>query len=114
MKRRLSLARALVNDPDSDLPGRADHRARSAGPALDLGAAASGCVAEGKTILLTTHFMDEAERLCQRVGRDGSRAASSPKSLRSELVLRHIEPQVVEVYGDGARILGAGARTGAM
>ena len=58
-------------------------------------------LAEGKTILLTTHFMDEAERLCGRLAvMDHGRmiASGSPR----ELVDRHIEPQVVEVFGDSA------------
>jgi lipooligosaccharide transport system ATP-binding protein len=45
--------------------------------------------------------MDEAERLCHRLAvMDRGRliAQGSP----SELIRRHIEPQVVEVYGDGA------------
>ena len=53
------------------------------------------------TIFLTTHFMDEAERLCSRLAvMDHGRmiAQGTPR----ELVERHIEPQVVEVFGDGA------------
>ena len=45
--------------------------------------------------------MDEAERLCHRVAiMDRGRiiAEGAPR----ELIDRHIEPQVVEVYGDGA------------
>ena len=58
-------------------------------------------LAQGKTIFLTTHFMDEAERLCHRLAiMDRGRiiAQGAPR----ELIARHIEPQVVEVYGDGA------------
>jgi lipooligosaccharide transport system ATP-binding protein len=55
----------------------------------------------GKSILLTTHFMDEAERLCDRLlvldhGR--KLAEGSPRAL----IAQHIEPEVVEVYGPGA------------
>ena len=56
---------------------------------------------EGKTIFLTTHFMDEAERLCDRLSvLDHGRivASGAPR----DLISQHIEPQVVEVYGDGA------------
>jgi lipooligosaccharide transport system ATP-binding protein len=47
--------------------------------------------------------MDEAERLCDRVAIiDHGRkiAEGAPR----ELIASHIEPQVVEVYGDGAEI----------
>jgi lipooligosaccharide transport system ATP-binding protein len=55
---------------------------------------------EGKTIVLTTHFMDEAERLCHRLAiMDRGRiiAEGSPRAL----IAKHIEPQVVEVHGQG-------------
>src|SRR4029077_7268642 len=57
--------------------------------------------AQGKTVLLTTHFMDEAERLCDRLAViDSGRkiAEGTPR----ELIAEHIEASVVEVYGDGA------------
>src|SRR5450631_3654684 len=56
---------------------------------------------QGGTLLLTTHFMDEAERLCDRLAIiDHGRkiAEGSPR----ELVGTYIEAEVVEVYGDGA------------
>src|SRR5438445_6870721 len=52
------------------------------------------------SIVLTTHFMEEAERLCARLAiMDRGRfiTEGSPR----ELILRHIEPHVVEVHGDG-------------
>jgi lipooligosaccharide transport system ATP-binding protein len=99
MKRRLALARALVNDPDLILLDE---------PTTGLDPQARHLIwdrlkrltAEGKTLLLTTHFMDEAERLCHRLAvLDQGRliAQGSPQ----ELIARYIEPQVVEVYGDG-------------
>jgi lipooligosaccharide transport system ATP-binding protein len=58
-------------------------------------------VNQGKTILLTTHFMDEAERLCHRLSiMDHGRIISSGSP--RELIARHIEPEVLEVYGEGA------------
>ncbi len=57
-------------------------------------------LAGGKTIVLTTHFMEEAERLCARLAiMDRGRfiTEGSPR----ELILRHIEPHVIEVHGDG-------------
>ncbi|HXS53315.1 MAG TPA: ATP-binding cassette domain-containing protein [Usitatibacter sp.] len=100
MKRRLVLARALVNDPDLlflDEPTTGlDPQARHL-----MWEKLRTLLREGKTILLTTHFMDEAERLCDRIQIiDGGRklAEGSPASL----IAGHIEPEVVEVYGDGA------------
>jgi lipooligosaccharide transport system ATP-binding protein len=100
MKRRLTLARALVNDPDLiflDEPTTGlDPQARHL-----IWARLRQLLNQGKTIFLTTHFMDEAERLCHRVAiMDRGRiiAEGAPR----ELIDRHIEPQVVEVYGDGA------------
>ena len=55
---------------------------------------------EGKTLVLTTHFMEEAERLCHRLAiMDRGRiiAQGSPPALIAE----HIEPQVLEVHGAG-------------
>ena len=112
MKRRLTLARALVNDPqllflDEPTTGL-DPQARHL-----IWERMRRLTAEGKTLVLTTHFMEEAERLCQRLAiMDHGRiiATGSPRALISE----HIEPQVVEVHGPGldawmarARILAA-------
>ena len=100
MKRRLTLARALINDPDLiflDEPTTGlDPQARHL-----IWGRLKQLLSEGKTIFLTTHFMDEAERLCDRVAiLDHGRivAAGAPR----ELISLHIEPQVVEAYGDGA------------
>jgi lipooligosaccharide transport system ATP-binding protein len=99
MKRRLTLARALVNDPDIlflDEPTTGlDPQARHL-----IWDALKRLVAQGKTLVLTTHFMDEAERLCDRLCvMDNGRiiALDTPRRLIDEL----IEPSVVEVYGDG-------------
>lgn len=100
MKRRLTLARALVNDPEVIFLDE---------PTIGLDPQARHLIwqrlreltARGKTLLLTTHFMDEAERLCHRVAvMDNGRIISegSPR----ELIGRNIEPQVVEVFGEGA------------
>jgi len=100
MKRRLTLARALINDPDLiflDEPTTGlDPQARHL-----IWQRLRQLLAQGKTIFLTTHFMDEAERLCHRLAimdRGRMIAGGSPR----ELVDTHIEPQVVEVFGDGA------------
>jgi lipooligosaccharide transport system ATP-binding protein len=101
MKRRLTLARALVNDPDIvflDEPTTGlDPQARHL-----IWERLRRLMAQGKTLLLTTHFMDEAERLCSRLAiMDNGRIVET--GAPRELIARHIEPQVVEVYGDGAQ-----------
>lgn len=100
MKRRLTLARALVNDPDViflDEPTTGlDPQARHL-----IWQRLRELTRQGKTLLLTTHFMDEAERLCHRLAvlDNGQKIAEgSPRAL----IEAHIEPQVVEVYGEGA------------
>lgn len=100
MKRRLTLARALVNDPDlifMDEPTTGlDPQARHM-----IWERLKTLLADGKTIFLTTHFMDEAERLCDRLAViDHGRmiAEGSPR----DLIREHIEAQVVEVYGESA------------
>ncbi len=100
MKRRLTLARALINDPDLlvlDEPTTGlDPQARHL-----IWDRLKRLLADGKTILLTTHFMDEAERLCDRLAIvDGGRliVEGAPR----ELIAERIEPHVVEVFGEGA------------
>lgn len=98
MKRRLTLARALVNDPDViflDEPTTGlDPQARHV-----IWQGLRRLLSQGKTILLTTHFMDEAERLCDRltiIDHGRTIAEGSPR----ELITTHIEPDVVEIYGE--------------
>ncbi len=96
MKRRLTLARALVNDPDivfldeptTGLDPQARHLIWDRLKQLK---------AAGKTLILTTHFMDEAERLCDTlivIDHGRKIAEGSPRALIAE----HIEAQVVEVF----------------
>jgi lipooligosaccharide transport system ATP-binding protein len=99
MKRRLTLARALINDPqllfmDEPTTGL-DPQARHL-----IWERLRRLTQEGKTLVLTTHFMDEAERLCHRLAiMDRGRliAVGTPR----ELIATHIEPHVVEVHGNG-------------
>ena len=101
MKRRLTLARALINDPELlmlDEPTTGlDPQARHL-----IWDGLRQLLTQGKTILLTTHFMDEAERLCTRLAViDHGRmiASDSPRAL----IAAHVEPEVIEVYGDEVR-----------
>jgi lipooligosaccharide transport system ATP-binding protein len=100
MKRRLSLGRALINDPDLlllDEPTTGlDPQARHV-----MWERLQNLLQQGKAILLTTHFMDEAERLCDRlIVLDHGRKISEGPPRR--LIAEHLESDVVEVYGDGA------------
>ena len=100
MKRRLMLARALVNDPDlifldeptTGLDPQARHLIWERLKLL---------LAQGKTLFLTTHFMDEAERLCHRLAvlDDGVKIA---EGVPRALIAKHIEPEVIEIYGEDA------------
>ncbi|MGE0098145.1 MAG: ATP-binding cassette domain-containing protein [Hydrogenophaga sp.] len=103
MKRRLSLARALVNDPrllmlDEPTTGLDPQARHLMWERLQL------LLQQGKSILLTTHFMDEAERLCSRLlVLDHGRKIAEGRP--RELIAQHLEPDVVEVYGNGALAL---------
>jgi lipooligosaccharide transport system ATP-binding protein len=103
MKRRLSLARALVNDPqllllDEPTTGLDPQARHLMWERLQL------LLQQGKSILLTTHFMDEAERLCSRLlVLDHGRKIAEGRP--RELIAQHLEPDVVEVYGSGALAL---------
>ena len=101
MKRRLTLARALINDPELlilDEPTTGlDPQARHL-----IWDGLRQLLSQGKTILLTTHFMDEAERLASRLAviDHGTLIASdTPRAL----IDAHVEPEVIEVFGDDAR-----------
>jgi len=92
MKRRLSLARALVNDPDIiflDEPTTGlDPQARHL-----IWQRLRELTSQGKTLLLTTHFMEEAERLCDRVlilDRGEIVALDRPEILISGLSADHV------------------------
>ncbi len=95
MKRRLVIARALVNSPqlmllDEPTTGL-DPQARHA-----LWDRLYRLKQEGVTLVLTTHYMDEAEQLCDRlVVMDRGRivAEGSPR----ELIRRYVEREVVEL-----------------
>lgn len=106
MKRRLSLARALVNDPqllllDEPTTGLDPQARHLMWERLQV------LLQQGKSILLTTHFMDEAERLCSRllvIDHGRKIAEGRPR----DLIGQHLEPEVVEVYGMGATALQEG------
>ena len=98
-QQRLALALALVNDPELvflDEPTTGlDPQARRG--LWDVVRRMKG---EGRTVVLTTHYMDEAEALCDRLAiMDHGRviATGTPASLIADLAI----PSVVELTFDG-------------
>jgi lipooligosaccharide transport system ATP-binding protein len=92
MKRRLTIARSLINDPEIlllDEPTTGlDPQARHV-----LWDRLYRLKQDGVTLVLTTHYMDEAEQLCDRlVVMDGGRivAHGSPRSLIAEHSTREV------------------------
>jgi len=99
MRRRLSIARALINRPELLI---LDEPTTGLDPQIrqNIWQLLRQLQKDGLTIILTTHYMDEAERLCGRIIlMDHGRilADSSPE----ELVRERIEPHVLEVFGPG-------------
>jgi lipooligosaccharide transport system ATP-binding protein len=100
MKRRLMLARALLNEPRLLVLDE---------PTTGLDPQARRLVWErvrtlkrgGTTILLTTHYMDEAQQLCDRlIIMDHGRIVA--EGAPEDLVRAHVGSEVIEVYlGDG-------------
>ena len=95
MKRRLTIARALINQPEMvllDEPTTGlDPQARHL-----LWDRLYGLKRQGVTLILTTHYMDEAEQLCDRlVVMDEGRIVDegSPR----QLIERHVTAEVVEL-----------------
>jgi lipooligosaccharide transport system ATP-binding protein len=94
MKRRLLIARALINDPEivvldeptTGLDPQARHLVWDRLRALTF---------EGKTLVLTTHYMEEAARLCDRlvIMEDGLIIAQGSPA---ELIEEYVSPQVLE------------------
>jgi lipooligosaccharide transport system ATP-binding protein len=92
MRRRLTIARALINSPDLVLLDE---------PTTGLDPQARHLLWErlfqlkqdGVTLILTTHYMDEAEQLCDRLAvMDGGRivAEGSPRELIEQYVTREV------------------------
>ena len=100
MKRRLTIARSLINDPDLlllDEPTTGlDPQARHT-----LWDKLFRLKQQGVTLVLTTHYMDEAEQLCDRlVVMDGGLVAAEGSPL--ELIRQHSTREVAELrFGVG-------------
>jgi lipooligosaccharide transport system ATP-binding protein len=101
MKRRLTIARALINSPEIlilDEPTTGlDPQARHL-----VWQKLRNLKEQGVTILLTTHYMDEAEHLCDRVILIDE-GVILEEGMPAELVAKHIGNEVLEI-GRGANI----------
>jgi lipooligosaccharide transport system ATP-binding protein len=96
MKRRLLIARALINEPDvlildeptTGLDPQARHLVWEKLRSLKR---------QGVTLLLTTHYMEEAAQLCDRlvIMHEGRILVHGPPR---DLVARETSPQVIEVF----------------
>ncbi|MCW4028699.1 MAG: ABC transporter ATP-binding protein [Candidatus Bathyarchaeota archaeon] len=105
MKRRLSLALALIHDPQIaflDEPTVAmDPQSRHA--VWDF---IKEQKAQGKTIILTTHYMEEAEELCDRVGvidHGKLLALGAPKELVAKNGVKNLEDLFIQLTGRNIR-----------
>jgi lipooligosaccharide transport system ATP-binding protein len=102
MRRRLLIARALIHRPalallDEPTVGL-DPQVRQA-----LWALIDQMRSEGVSILMSTHYIEEAERLCDEVTimSHGKAVAVGPPR---ELIAKHAGPEAIEVYGPPARL----------
>jgi len=111
MRRRLLIARALVHRPrlvllDEPTVGL-DPQVRQ-----ELWALIDALRSEGTTILMSTHYIEEAQRLADTVliMSHGSAVAAGPPA---KLVLEHAGHEVLEVYGPPARLAEVESEAGA-
>ena len=111
MKRRLNIGLGMLNDPallvlDEPTVG-VDPQSRNA--ILD---AVEALASEGMAVLYTTHYMEEAERLCDRVGilDDGSLKAEGTRRELISLVGEHDRLRI-DARGDLAAAAAAAAQT---
>jgi ABC-2 type transport system ATP-binding protein len=114
MRQRLALARALLPDPplvilDEPTVGLDPQSAR------DLRDRVRDLRAQGRTVLLTTHYMEEADQLCDRVAIiDHGKivALDSPAALKRTIRAEEIVRLDIGLEGDGAALLERLARVG--
>jgi ABC-2 type transport system ATP-binding protein len=91
MKQRLLIARALLHDPQVLF---LDEPTRGLDPNLarEIRSFITGLARGGVTVFLTTHYMEEADQLCQRVA----------VLDRGQIVALESPARLKEIYGDGA------------
>jgi ABC-2 type transport system ATP-binding protein len=99
MRQRLHIARGLLHDPEVLFLDEPTIGIDPVG-ARELRSTISALLAAGKTVLLTTHYMFEADELCDRIAViTGGRiiAEGSPRDLKSNVADGHVLE--IEVYG---------------
>ena len=103
MRRRLTIARALINDPELIV---LDEPTTGLDPQVRhlIWSRLRELLRAGKTLLLTTHYMEEAERLC-----DGlmimDEGVVLDEGTPADIVRRHVEPEVIEIRGGDATLV---------
>ena len=102
MRRRMLIARALLHQPQLVL---LDEPTVGLDPQVrqELWALIDRLRSEGVSILMSTHYIEEAERLCDRVtimSHGKAVAVGAP----SELIAEHAGPEALEVYGPPKRL----------
>ncbi|MGE5282695.1 MAG: ABC transporter ATP-binding protein [Chloroflexota bacterium] len=102
MRRRLLLARGLVHDPKLVL---LDEPTVGLDPQIrtELWSLIDGLRSRGKTILMSTHYIEEAERLADEVAvMDAGRVIA--RATPTELIAAHAGTHTAEVYGPPERL----------
>jgi len=102
MRRRLLIARALLHEPQLLL---LDEPTVGLDPQVrqELWALIDRLRSEGVSILMSTHYIEEAERLCDQVTimSHGRAVATGPPRA---LIAEHAGPEAIEVYGSPVRL----------
>jgi ABC-2 type transport system ATP-binding protein len=105
LRQRVALARALLNDPvvlflDEPTSGLDPVATREVHDLI------ASLRERGVTIFLTTHRLEEAERLCHRVAilNTTLRLVGRPAELREQLFTRYLEVRVRAALGDPGRV----------
>ena len=103
MRRRLLIGRSLLHRPQLLL---LDEPTVGLDPQVrqELWALIDRLRSEGVSILMSTHYIEEAERLCDRVTimSHGRAVAVGPPR---ELIAEHAGPEAIEVYGSPTRLI---------
>jgi ABC-2 type transport system ATP-binding protein len=107
MRQRLHIARGLVHDPEVLFLDEPTLGLDPVG-ARELRQTISGLAAAGKTLLLTTHYMFEADALCDRIAvisRGRIVAEGTPRELKDRVAEGRVVE--IEVFGVGDETLEA-------